>query len=62
MKKVLTKLDEQITEAQRMVVTLVRSRSNDDPRWCSEELNSNVTSLRRDREKLNSQARKVRNE
>ena len=61
MKKQLSKLDEQIAEAQRMVVTLVRSSSKDDPRWCSEELNSNVTTLRRGREKLNYEYRKVRN-
>ena len=60
MKKQLSKLDEQIAEAQRMVVTLVRSSSYDDPNWCKEELNSNVTMLRRSREKLNAEYRKVR--
>jgi len=61
-KKQLSKLDEQIAEAQRMVVTLVRSSSYDDPRWCKEELNSNITMLRRNREKLNAEYRKVRSD
>jgi len=58
-KKQRSKLDEQISDIQRIVVTLVRSSSCDDPRWCKEELNSNITTLRRNREKLDSEYRKV---